>query len=124
MSEECQWPDHPNNIKCLTRHIPPPLFMSNNKTIDEIFVNFRIKCDVAVSERDDGFYTQKQYEESIQWELDQATKAIQALITEARIDEQTNTGGDLDGSVYFRTKKGWSSQEDRLAELKKRGSDE
>ena len=20
---ECQWPGHPNNIKCLTRHVPP-----------------------------------------------------------------------------------------------------
>jgi|GEM_PF-4971790 len=61
------------------------------------------------------------------FELGETAKAcniIQTLITEARIDEQTNTGGDLDGSVYFRTKKGWSSQEDRLAELKKRGSDE
>ena len=25
LSEECQWPNHPNNIKCLERHIPPVL---------------------------------------------------------------------------------------------------
>ena len=28
-------------------------------------VDYRVKCDMAVSERDDGLYTQKEYENAI-----------------------------------------------------------
>ena len=81
--------------------------MTTNKTIEVIerYKNYNGNSEISV----DGGET---------WWTREQFKKVKALITEARIDEQTNTGGDLDGSVYFRTKKGWSSQEDRLKQLK------
>jgi signal transduction histidine kinase len=67
-----------------TSNVQPNLTL--DKTIGKLFVNYRVKCDVALSERNDGFYTQEDYEKAIQWELDHATQSINHLITQARID--------------------------------------
>jgi len=54
-----------------------------DKDLAKAIVNYRIMCDYALSERDDGFYTQEEYEQSIQYQLDKVTALIQAEIVKA-----------------------------------------
>lgn len=42
----------------------------------EAIVNYRVKCDAAWSERNDGVYSQEDYEKAIQWELDKVLALI------------------------------------------------
>lgn len=46
--------------------------------LKQAFINYRIKCDYYLSERDDGFITQKEYEEAIEWELKQRVEPLLA----------------------------------------------
>lgn len=48
----------------------------SEKELAKIIINYRIKCDIYLSDRDDGVMTQNDYENSIQWELDKAIEAI------------------------------------------------
>lgn len=62
-----------------------PMTEPNNQqdsklNVEKIFVNYRIKCDMAVSELKDNFYTQERYEDAIQWELDRALAQILQLL--------------------------------------------
>lgn len=50
--------------------------MSNTDWLDKPIVCYRIKCDMALSERDDGFYTQEEYEQAIRKIHELAKQAI------------------------------------------------
>lgn len=50
-----------------------------NKALERAFIDYRIKCDMALSERDDGVYTQAEYEEAIMWNLDNAISFVHEI---------------------------------------------
>ena len=50
-----------------------------NKALEQAFKDYRIKCDMALSERDDGVYTQAEYEEAIMWNLDNAISFVHEI---------------------------------------------
>ena len=71
------------------------MFGMNHKDVREILVHYRIKCDMAIGERDDGACSQEEYKKAIGWELDKAEKAIIAWSLSKAPDKQTLTKGEL-----------------------------
>lgn len=49
-------------------------------SVDRIIVNYRIKCDVAVSTREDLLISQEEYEEAIKFELNLSKKNLHSLL--------------------------------------------
>jgi hypothetical protein len=63
-------------------------------------VNYRVKCDMAFSELQDGFYTEDNYKKAIEWELERVIALIksekQALLDclQAGVPEKWNANPD------------------------------
>lgn len=60
-----------------------------NKALERAFKDYRIGCDMALSERDDGVYTQAEYEEAIMWELDNAISFVHEIYSSLLKQQQT-----------------------------------
>lgn len=81
--------DNPSPSKGLLKATEPPQDSSQreqdtslddtNKALERAFKDYRIGCDMALSERDDGVYTQAEYEEAIMWELDNAISFVHEI---------------------------------------------
>jgi len=65
-----------------------------DKELRRAIVNYRIKCDYYLSDRDEGVISQEEYETAISSELDTVVQLITAdrkrVALEARIDELEN----------------------------------
>lgn len=77
--------------------------MTNSSSMGELrkaIINYRIKCDMALSEVKDGVYTQKEYEKAIECELDRVlsyiTSQVSEQVTSARLSEVANITRILD----------------------------
>ena len=64
--------------------------------IQKLFINFRIMCDYALSDRNEEVRTQAEYEKAIKWELNYATQAILALIEERVVEAQVDEWERID----------------------------
>lgn len=84
--------------------------------IEQAIINYRIKCDMAVSERDDGFYTQKEYEEAITFELD---KVMQLILQdrERAVREAIKRERDRHFAEYTKVQEFYAGGKRRLKEL-------
>lgn len=95
---------------------------SKDSELESLIIDYRIKCDMALSERDDGFYTQQEYENAIRTRMDMTIQAIKSnyitkeesdrRVLEARMNELEMLEGCppilVDGTI-----------KDRIAELRK-----
>lgn len=59
---------------------------TSTKELEKAVVMYRVKCDMAVSDRDEGVYTQKEYEKAIQWELDRVMSLFSQALQSAKKD--------------------------------------
>ena len=73
----------------------------NHKDIRLIIVHYRIKCDMAIGERDDGDCSQEEYKKAIDWELDQAEKAIITWAVSKAPDKQTLTKDETNSDYFY-----------------------
>lgn len=99
---------------------------TTTKEIESLFIDYRIRCDMALSERDDGVYTQEEYEKAIQWQLNHATAQLEQLIQSKVVEElESITGFSNIGGVYTKagvdtSQKAWQPIpiNDRIKQLK------
>ena len=87
-----------------------------DKELCRAIVDYRIKCDYYLSDRDAGVISQEEYETAISGGLDSVMQLITAdrkrVALEARIDE-------LENNKWLPNEAKWIEQEaDRIAELK------
>lgn len=62
---------------------------SKDSELESLIIDYRIKCDMALSERDDGFYTQQEYENAIRTRMDMTIQAIKSnYITKEESDRR------------------------------------
>lgn len=52
------------------------IMTSTTDILEDIIIDYRVKCDMAVSERDDDVFTQEQYEKAINRCLNYTTQQI------------------------------------------------
>lgn len=54
--------------------------MKNVISVDKVIVDYRIKCDMAVSDREELLISQEEYEKAIQFNLNRSKEALHSLL--------------------------------------------
>ncbi len=49
-------------------------------SVDKVIVNYRIKCDIDLSDREELLISQEEYEEAIQFNLNRSKKNLHSLL--------------------------------------------